>query len=222
MVSEGASYSQLVQQLVHQQAGLPAALQHKGCAAHGAEVALHKKTGETLLAVGMSTGRVQGPDEWLQADVTDQVVIHFIFVEVLVVLLKLVTVATWLAEVRRWRQQSIVWWGKRWCWCFGHRRSTFRLCYLLRDTHVEGCFVGFREKVICSSVSGELHKEIYKYSVRQAAVKLLKTTKQQKYIKIQHCKNTLFKANMLHSASYLSTRTDVFSAKCNYSINFLQ
>lgn len=28
MVSEGAGHSQLVQQLVHQQAGLPAALQH--------------------------------------------------------------------------------------------------------------------------------------------------------------------------------------------------
>lgn len=94
MVSEGASHSQLVQQLVYQQAGLPAALQHERCAAHGAEVALQQEAGETLLAVGMSTGCVQGFDERLQADVTDEVVVHLIFVEVLVVLLQLVAVAT--------------------------------------------------------------------------------------------------------------------------------
>lgn len=65
VVSEGASNSQLVQQLVHQQAGLPAALQHEGHAAHRAEVALQQEAGETLLAVGVSAGRVQGPDERL-------------------------------------------------------------------------------------------------------------------------------------------------------------
>lgn len=93
MVSEGAGHSQLVQQLVHQQAGLPAALQHERRAAHGAEVALQQEAGETLLAVRVSTGRVQGPDERLQTDVTDQVVVHLVLVEVLVVLLQLVTVA---------------------------------------------------------------------------------------------------------------------------------
>lgn len=77
-----------------QQAGFPAALQHERGTAHGAEVTLQQEAGETLRAVGVSTGRVQGPDERLQADVTDEVVIHLIFVKVLVVLLQLVTVAT--------------------------------------------------------------------------------------------------------------------------------
>lgn len=94
MVSKGASHSQLVQQLVHQQAGLPAALQHEGRAAHGAEVALQKEAGEALSAVGVSAWRIQGPDEWLQTDVTDQVVVHLVHVIVLVVLLQLVNVAT--------------------------------------------------------------------------------------------------------------------------------
>lgn len=94
MVSEGTSHSQLVQQLVHQQAGLPAALQHERRAAHGAEVALQQEAGETLPAVCVSAGRVQGPDERLQADVTDKVVVHLFFVEVLVVLIQRVTVAT--------------------------------------------------------------------------------------------------------------------------------
>lgn len=94
MVSEGASHDELVQQLVHQQAGLPAALQHQGRAAHGAEVALQQEAGETLLAVGVPAGRVQGTDERLQTNVTDEVVVHLVFVKVLVVLLQLVTVAT--------------------------------------------------------------------------------------------------------------------------------
>ena len=93
MVSEGVSHGQLVQQLVHQQARLPAALEHEGRTAHGAEVALQQEAGETLLAIGMSTGRVQGSDERLQADVTDEVVVHLIFVDVLVVFLQLVAVA---------------------------------------------------------------------------------------------------------------------------------
>lgn len=170
MVSEGASHRQLVQQLLHQQARLPAVLQHEGRAAHGAEVALQKETGETLLAVGMSTGCVQGPDERLQADVTDQIVIHLIFIEVLVILLQLVAMATCFAEIRRWRQQFKVWWGKRRCWCFGHRRGTFWLCELLRVTHWESCFVGFSEKVMRSSMCGELCEEINKCSVRKAVV----------------------------------------------------
>lgn len=94
VVGEGTSHGQLVQQFVHQQAGLPAALQHEWRPAHGAEVALQQEAGETLLTVGVSTGRVQRPDERLQTDVTDQVVVHLVLVEVLMVLLQLVTVAT--------------------------------------------------------------------------------------------------------------------------------
>lgn len=106
MVSEGASYGQLVQQLVHQQAGLPAALQHEGRPAHGAEITLQQEAGETLLAIGMSTGRVQGLDERLQTDVTHEVIVHLVFVKVLMVLLQLVAVATRGAQFRK--QQSIV------------------------------------------------------------------------------------------------------------------
>lgn len=108
VVTEGASHCQLIQQLMHQQAGLPTALQHEGRAAHGAEVTLQQEAGETLRAVGVSTGRVQGPDERLQADVTDEVVVNLIFVKVLVVLLQLVTVATCGTQVRGRRQQSKV------------------------------------------------------------------------------------------------------------------
>lgn len=108
VVSERTRHTQLIQQLVHQQAGLPAALQHEWRATHGTKVALQQKAGETLLAVGMSTGRVQGPDERLQADVTDEVVVHLIFVEVLVVLLQQVAVATCCTKARGRTQQSIV------------------------------------------------------------------------------------------------------------------
>lgn len=94
MIGEGAAYNQLVKQLVHQQAGPPAALQHEGHAAHWAEIALQQEAGETLLAVGVTAGRVQGPDERLQADVAHKVIVHLIHVHILVILLQFVTVAT--------------------------------------------------------------------------------------------------------------------------------
>lgn len=94
MLCERAGYHQLVQQLVHQQAGLPAALQHEGVTAHRAEIAFQQEAGQALLAVGVSTGRVQRPDERLQADLADKIVIHLVLIQVLMVLLQLVTVAT--------------------------------------------------------------------------------------------------------------------------------
>lgn len=108
VIGEGTGHSQLVQQLVHQHTGLPAALQHQQRAAHRAEVALQQEVGETLLAVGVTAGRVQRPDEGLQADVTDQVVVHLILVQVLVVLPQLVAVAAQGAHVRRRGQKSAV------------------------------------------------------------------------------------------------------------------
>lgn len=94
MVSEGTSHGQLLQQFVDQKAGLPAGLQHEGFTAHRTEVTLQQEAGETLLAISMSAGRVQRLDEWLQTDVTDEVIVHFILVKVLMVLFQLMTVAT--------------------------------------------------------------------------------------------------------------------------------
>lgn len=94
MISEGTAYNQLVEQLVHQQAGPPAALQHEGHATHGAEIALQQEAGETLLAVGVTAGRVQGLEERLQADVAYEVIVHLVHVNIFVVLLQFVTVAT--------------------------------------------------------------------------------------------------------------------------------
>lgn len=91
---ERTGYDQLVQQLVHQQAGPPAALQHEGRPAHGAEVALQEEAGETLLAVGVTAGCVQGLYERLQTDVAHEVIVNLILVHVLVVLLQFVRVAT--------------------------------------------------------------------------------------------------------------------------------
>lgn len=127
VVGEGTSHSQLVQQLVDQHAGLPAALQHQRRAAHGAEVALQQEAGEALLAVGVSAGRVQRPDEGLQADLTDQVVVHLVLVQVLVVLLQLVAVAAQGAHVGRRGQQSVIRRRQGWGGCFGHRRGDFGL-----------------------------------------------------------------------------------------------
>ena len=104
VIGEGTGHRQLVQQLVHQHAGLPAALQHQRRAAHGAKVALQQEVGETLLAVGMSAGRVQRLDEGLQADVTDQVFVHLVLVQVLMVVLQPVAVAAQGAQ----GQQSAV------------------------------------------------------------------------------------------------------------------
>lgn len=93
-LSERTAYNQLVEQLVHQQAGPPAALQHEGRTAHGTEVALQEEAGETLLAVGVTAGCVQGLDERLQTDVAHEVIINLILVHVLVVFLRFVRVAT--------------------------------------------------------------------------------------------------------------------------------
>lgn len=108
VVGEGAGYGQFVQQLVHKHAGFPAALQHQGRTADGAEVTLQQEAGETFLAVGVPAGCVQGTDERLQTNVTDEVLIHLVCVQVLMVLLQLVTVAAAGAQIGRWRQKSVV------------------------------------------------------------------------------------------------------------------
>lgn len=153
VLCEGAGDHQLVQQLVHQQAGLPAALQHEGGTAHGAEIAFQQEAGQALLAVGVSTGRVQRPDERLQADLADQIVVHLVLVQVLVVLLQPVTSAACGTQVGRRRQQSEVGWGERLSTCLNHRGGAHRLSALLVNAHGRtdsGGHVGTWRDEICS------------------------------------------------------------------------
>ncbi len=84
---KGAGHPQFIQQLVHQKAGLATGLQHQGSAVHRAEVALQQEVCQALLAIGMSTGGVQWPDQRLKADVAHKVIIHLLFIVIFMVLL---------------------------------------------------------------------------------------------------------------------------------------
>lgn len=76
MLGERAGHQQLVEELMDQDAGFLAVLEHHRLAVHGAEVLLNQEVGETECAVGVSTGRVKGVQQGLQADVAYEVIVH--------------------------------------------------------------------------------------------------------------------------------------------------
>lgn len=88
MCGERARHHQLVEELVHQDAGFLAVLEKHRLAVHGAEVLLHQEVGETECAVGVSTRSVQRVQQSLQTDVAYEVIIHVFRVGIEVVFLK--------------------------------------------------------------------------------------------------------------------------------------
>ena len=98
VLPEWAGHQQLVEEFVDQDAGLLAVLQNQRLAVHGTEVLLHQEVGEAEGAVGVSTRSVQGVQQSLQADVADEVIIHFLWIAVEVVFLQGVGLATHCAQ----------------------------------------------------------------------------------------------------------------------------
>lgn len=69
-------------------------LQDNALAVHRAKVLFHQEVGEAKAAIGVSTWSVQGFQEGLQADVAYEVIVHFCYIGVTVVLFKGVDLAT--------------------------------------------------------------------------------------------------------------------------------
>lgn len=88
VLCERAGHQQLVEELVDQDARFLAVLQDHRLAIHRAEVLLHQEVGEAECAVGVSAGSVQRVQQGLQADVANEVIVHFFRVGVEVVFLR--------------------------------------------------------------------------------------------------------------------------------------
>lgn len=88
VLCERAGHQQLVEELVDQDARFLAVLQDHRLAIHRAEVLFHQEVGEAECAVGVSAGSVQRVQQSLQADVANEVIVHFFRVGVEVVFLR--------------------------------------------------------------------------------------------------------------------------------------
>lgn len=94
----GTGHHQFVQQVPHQQAGGSALVQLQTLPIHGAKVLLLQEVAETVEAVSVSTRSVHGSEERLQANVTNQLIVHLVLILVQVSVLNLVMLAAFFTN----------------------------------------------------------------------------------------------------------------------------
>ena len=91
-------HRQLVQQVPDQQTGGTALMQLQPQTVHGAEVLLFQEVAQAMKAVRVATRGVHRSEQWLQADVTNQFIVHLVLVLVQVVVRALVLLAALLTH----------------------------------------------------------------------------------------------------------------------------
>lgn len=100
LTGERAQHSEFVQEIAHQQAGSAAVLQLKPLAVHGAEVLIVQEVAEAMEAVCVAARCVHGLQQWLEANVANQLIVHLILVFVQVTVLTFMALSTFLAHPR--------------------------------------------------------------------------------------------------------------------------
>lgn len=97
---ERTQHNQLIQQVPDQEAGLVALLEGELLPIHGTEVVLLHEVLKALETVRVSTGRVHGLQQGLEADVADELIVHLVLEVVEVIVQQGVGLATLTAQLR--------------------------------------------------------------------------------------------------------------------------